>query len=662
MRPSVRALVLATFALAACDRSCTGFGTQDVERTAAEASRTAAPHVAGAVVAAEPPALPVGLAAYAWVDVQPLLTYAAATAGTTVADRRESLRDQLRLALRRGPSADLADRVKLDAIGAIALGVATDGAWVAALPSGAIDPPLASDAAPVELGSDVQLVSRGGTLYVGQGSALAAALAPNTTSVVPNEWTEAWASLPADSAIVVSLPASTALPESSGISRALLGISAGGEIRAVIGAADATLPGRWLGHVQSVVAEKVAAGRATAPAAARPWVELAARAVDALWSRVTVVEGHGLSTVSIAPPTCGTQLGYALSFGALIGLAADELGSGPGDRVFAPVAAELGEGCVTIPGPVPALPTRFVGLPGGDTTGESALVVADIGGLLRENLPTLFHLLPFSLPADAVAAAVGDAPLGLAGLGDPDGVAGLYIAGQEPIPAVVLSLPTGLAASLPIPTPAGVVREQRDGMGTVFTTPNAHALLDRTAPDGSPWAALVAAAGPRAVVGAFATRAAILTASDGAAADVSALQRADMVGLVLNADLGLSVLLYVPGAASEAAASTPAEIAAAFSDAAGGDASLMPDLTRMVVAEAVGSDIVRIRLGANPQMSRQLFGVGVAAGVGFALIGRISQQLPVPAPPAVRPLTPVAPSQAGQPSQAPSPNGKPPRQ
>jgi hypothetical protein len=69
----------------------------------------------------------------------------------------------------------------------------------------------------------------------------------------------------------------------------------------------------------------------------------------------------------------------------------------------------------------PRIPTSLAALAPTDASAPTVVVLGDVAALLRAELPTAFGLLPFALTHEAVAVAVGGAPLALRGLDDAEG-------------------------------------------------------------------------------------------------------------------------------------------------------------------------------------------------------------------------------------------------
>lgn len=523
-----------------------------------------------------------------------------------------------------------------------------------------------ADGGPTEtIDDDVQVAVRGGQLVVGEGPVFEAFLAGNAGPGFDGatDWPAGWAKLPEGAAVaayVPEQPEGTDLPDEwteMGLRRVLAAGGPSGRSVVAIDVEDDTKVRHFLGSAQRAVDSQLEQLRPMAPPFLQGWLSYIELVNRALWAQVSLDREGTITTLSVAAPRCGAGGGAIYALAALAWIGANE-GEELQPVAFQPVEQRIADDCAPIPGPAPNLPRRFAGMAGTDISGEQVLVLADIGGLLRANLTTFFHLLPFALHPDDVTEAMGPTPLGMAGLADPNGLLAVYAnIGNPPSGAGVL--PAGARGFLPIPVPPELVSEVVEDVGWVIAMPGMGAAPMRALDDTAPWARLEAALPEDAVLGVFGTRGTLDDLLSELPDDSRLVAESKLLAVSLTADLNIAFAFFVGADAPAVATATDADIerylaeAAAEMDDAEAEAlqALFAPVRDALVVEAVGADVVRIRLGRTGVQGRSLLVAGAVAAVAMReMAGGGSGPAEAPMP-----LEVTAPGSPGGPTGEPKP-------
>lgn len=605
----VGAATLLTLALAACSRGGGGDGdgsgepgalAQAVDRVAsAAADLTGRPGATARepVVAAMPDdllrVLPPGPTLVATLDVDAAFRVAASFSGGTSDEEVEEAREQLGATLaslvdEEFPELDFSAMSSAilavypagdDADGLI---VTQAGAYPGAPADGA--PPM-----PVEDGDETVVAVRGGILLVGQAPVVerAIALDDGAPRFAPADaWPEGWAvasDRPIFSLFVADVAAaSDALGndldgmQDAGIRRFAMSARAAGGLQAALDVEDAAAVTGPLAQAQSAYDRMMMQVRPIAPPVAQGWVRYLDLIHRAAWSQLQIERSGTVTTLELPDPACGTPFGYALLaavYAGAVDAAPPANGPAPTLETYDQAVADT---CGSIEGPAPSLPVEWTKLVTDPAADEQMLVLADVGALLRANLPTFFGLLPFALPHDDVREAMGANPLGLSGLDDADGdVAFLF--GNEPggRDQVTGVLPNGLFGLLPIPPSPDMVNTRVEGAGYVVGTTGADQRVAGTRDASSSWSVLAdglpADSAFVMLIPGDAVRE-LMTEFD---TEIAGLDQVTVGALSLSDTLSLSVHLHTTGD-SEALATGLRDAVAAFiteaAENAGGDA------------------------------------------------------------------------------------------
>ncbi len=316
----------------------------------------------------------------------------------------------------------LAARFDLLAAGDTAIAVFDDGWWISTTPRAFRSPPT-EGAAPVAIGDGTARAQlRDGRLYAWRGEA---ATAPAGTSLRGSfEQTNAgamatiWAPVPPERA---DTDDDLAAVRATGATSVVLAVAPNGALEVALIGATETDVRMALGRAQSWLSQTMGQLRGEASPAWQGAVGYGVLVGDALFHTLSVRETHGGAMVAMAAPTCGTALNNLAAM-ALIAGVAHVAARDPGVRPlpFVDTRGPIAGGCGAPMAP-PRIPTSLAALAPTDASAPTIVVLADVAALLRAELPTAFGLLPFALTHEAVADAVGGAPLALRGLDDAEG-------------------------------------------------------------------------------------------------------------------------------------------------------------------------------------------------------------------------------------------------
>lgn len=518
--------------------------------------------------------LPAGAAMYAAVDADALIGHYAATRGIEADEQRVLFGRQL------GPlfasddvPEELRGNIRLENARAIAM-----AAWEDDSIAVVTDPDVLSNA-PAEgellVIAETTVSVRGGRLFIGTGPQFAAMLegeAPRFN--LEASWSEGVAQLPTGASVVLALPTFSTLEEIpaalNSVRRVLFATGMGTESALVFDSdIDADLRG-YLGRAQQEATAGLEQMRMMAPPFAQAWVGYIDLVVKSLWSQVSLETEGTMTVLGIDAPRCGSigSLHLAALLAGVISAGATEL---QGPLVpFEPVEQRLQDGCAPVPGPRPNLPRSFAGMPGDGIDGDRVVAMMDLGALMRENLPTLFQLLPYSLHPDDVIEALGATPLGLNGLDDANGVLGGYVLNPmgQPEEAVVI-LPAGTAGYLPIPTPPGFTQSVVDDVGNVFAMEGSEELVEQRLDTESPWGRLVHSLPAGTVLSLAATQPMLAELASDLPQLPSLLRDAQVIAIAVDADLNLTAHFYVGTNAQVLEETTRQEIAESLEEALG---------------------------------------------------------------------------------------------
>lgn len=641
--------------------------------------------VAGQLPYARAAALPADAQAYAMVDLESILSEAVALApgAEDTDDVRTQLGEQVaQLLALDGVPPELRGRVHPERARTL-VAAAFDGddkagdedSWVVVTDVAVLSDPPSEGGPPVAITEGLQACVRGGELLLGNGPVYSA-LADGTRGGgfdLRAAWPEGAAASPGDASYLVFVPQQAPdadLPEAwteMGLRRMLVSGSPSGRNVVALDVDDDTAVRHFLGSAQAAVSERLTRVRPMTPPAGQGWLSYLELVDRALWSQISLAREGTTTTVAIAAPRCGRGGAAVYAIAALGWFGATE---GQVEPIpFRPVEQRIAEDCAVVPGPPPTLPARFAGMPGPDTAGEKLLVLADVGALLRANLPTLFHLLPFALHPDDVVEALGPTPLGLNGLADPAGVLAVYAEiGSAPAGAAVL--PSGARGFLPIPVPPGMVDELIDGTGWVLATPGMGAAPSRAPEPGSPWVRLEAALPDDAVLAVFGTRDALADLLREVPVEVSVIERSQLFAATLTAELGFSLAFFVGDGARAAADSVQADIDEAIERAtqdmgqeeSEAFATFIRPVRRAISVAAVGDDVVRVDIGRSGGQSRSMLVAGIAMGLVMQRAGaNLAEVFDPPRQVAPAPQVPPGPIQGVNPGTTGAVPGRPPK-
>jgi hypothetical protein len=392
-----------------------------------------------------------------------------------------------------------------------------DESFVLAVNPEALTTPPAEGAPPAPLSPDsgpVQVAMRNGLVLIGLGSSYTRAL--NLEPAQRLDFAASWpgGALPANTAFAGILIDGTSIPATAwqelgmtaGIRKGGIAMTSNMGITIALDTDDDSFVRNPIGAAQAFTASQLQTMRGTVPPAYQGWVDYLELVRQALWSRLRVERTGTVTSIRLLEAECGGMVG---NVGALIGIGGGigwAVSSGAAPAPYADVQARTGT-CGSMPGPAPHLPLSLTRLA---PASNGAIVLADLGGYLRYNLPTAFGVLPVALAPDAISTALGPNPLGLNGIGDAEGSGALAVAmptGGMGEPTGLAVLPPGTGALIP-PVPAGeAVTRVEPGLGWVIGDSEASlARLQSGFESANPWNVVLSTLPADSVIGAAVDR------------------------------------------------------------------------------------------------------------------------------------------------------------
>ncbi len=344
----------------------------------------------------------------------------------------------------------------------------------------------------------VQVANRDGVLLIGAGTAFTRALSRDLTSPAydPAEvWADGWNAMPEGALLRVFLPSVESLPQDArddigdlglgAVRRGAFGMSLDGTTVLLVDAETDEPLRRPFALAWRAVQQGLAQGRMLAPAPAQPWLAYAELVARGFFSHVTIDRVGTLTTLRIRPAACSPSplLPFALLTAAV---AAADSASADDSPPWSNLEAPLSATCAPVEGPGARAPLSLARLAPAELPANGAFVAFDLAGLAREELPSLFGLLPYSIEPAALTAALPASALGLAAWDTADGSGALFTdsdaaSGLGDFAAV---LPAAMATLLPAQLPPGITRTERPGIGLTFASGASAARLDAAAAAG----------------------------------------------------------------------------------------------------------------------------------------------------------------------------------
>lgn len=484
----------------------------------------------------------------------------------------------------------------------------------------------------------VQIARRGDHVIMGFGAGFTNALADGPR-FSPSEWPAGWDALPENPAFMVFVPTlgddpaamlrQLDLPEDLAFTRAAAGVRTDGAMGLALDIADATTIEQGLGAMALGTQQLVESLRGMAPPAYAGWVEYVELARRALLSQLTYERAGTVSTLTVPAAQCGVQFALPL----LVGAAYFGIEEGPGGSTANAPAWQnfdvaTADGCGALAGPAPGIPRSLARLAPPDPNVGGLMVFWDLGGTLRGMLPTMGNLLPVALDHGEIRQALGEAPLGLAGLDDAEGSGALYFQVEQPgrEGAGLLVAHRGLQGMLPAPENANA--SVRDGLGFVVVSEELAARVDAPFDATAAWPRTIAAL-PDDTVFAIGVDAGV--AGQGEPVPIPSVQAVVDATLVaamgITADYGVTARIFVDGDAAALATG----IEPGLREFAATMIQSVPESEREMVEPLVdlyldmfefgheGADIVTIEISLptdNPLL-RQSFMTGIGAAVAI---------------------------------------------
>lgn len=356
---------------------------------------------------------------------------------------------------------------------------------------------------PQTLGNpQVQMVGKDDVLVIGLGTGFTRALSrdPSTPGANPQAaWPEGWSGVPADAFVRVFAPNVSAMPPEAladlaelglgSVRKFAFGMSTDGSTTLLLDA-DSDAPIRHaLGQGQALVRDGINEMRAGAPATAQPWIQYLELVGNGLFANVRVERTGTVTSVAIPRSACAPSLLLPMAVIGTVAAAVEDNAGGEA-ATWTPPTVQLATSCATLPGPAPRLPRSLTRLAPATGDGQGALLLMDIAGVLRSELPTAFGLLPYSLRPEDVTAALGTNPIGLNSLADAEGSGAFYLdvaSIQMGMPQAAAVLPAGMAEMIPPAPDPTMVREVRPGVGLFMASTALAGRLNEAAAPTSPW-------------------------------------------------------------------------------------------------------------------------------------------------------------------------------
>ena len=178
-----------------------------------------------------------------------------------------------------------------------------------------------------------------------------------------------------------------------------------------------------LGRAQAYASFALGQLRSSAPVELQGFVTLATRWLEALWARIVLEPHPAGARVGLPTAACGHAPRTLFAAGAVAGLmSAAQHDEAALASPFHATEATITDGCVPAER-LSVLPLRHASLSALPPHVAEVLVLGDALAWVRSGAPDAFGLLPFALPPEGVATALGGRPLGMLSLHAPAGVA-----------------------------------------------------------------------------------------------------------------------------------------------------------------------------------------------------------------------------------------------
>jgi hypothetical protein len=322
-----------------------------------------------------------------------------------------------------------------------------------------------------------------------------------------------------------------------------------------------TLSGE-LGRAQAYASLALGQLRVSAPVELQGGVTLATRWLEALWATVVLDAQPSGARVALPRAACGGAPRTLLAAGTIAGLmsAAQHDAAAAPSPFVAPTASIL-EGCMP-PDAQPVIPRALAALSAMAPQRAEALLLGDALAWVRGMAPSAFGVLPFALPPETVATALGGRPLGMPSLTATAGVAiALHANGTRSA-----AMPSAMARWLGEGPTFSDSELQLLDAETLLLVPRGTSARDRLLADEAPaWVALVDALPPDTTGVLALSRASFLPVLQGPVADAGplgqALADAEVVAFYRRATGGLGLAVWPVEAGID-----PAELAADWPD------------------------------------------------------------------------------------------------
>ena len=540
--------------------------------------------------------------------------------------------------------------------------------------------------APLREGSSIQLARRGRLGILGTSAALERALALLSPSPTPSPdspplkalslsslpasepFDGAWEDAPilrvyasSGSELVPLIRNRLPLAELSDVKSFVFRVGARGALRlGVVGERSVLHHTLALAYERSLSSQP--SGENEVPRNLEGWTNWMNLVTQGAWARLRVSDGEdGIVNLDLRPVDCGSAARNVVVWSALwsgVSAVAEELASSraalearadagdatspesaPGDaaspsdaglftRTFSNVSMEFAENCDGIGRMSASLPVSY-GKLGADPGSAGVLLLADYGALIREALPTGFHVLPFALSSSTLSEAFGERPFGLSSLQATGADVVVYVeAGSSSSDKLLFfQIPSALSRFAP-PEVRGALRPGPGGMSRL-ASPVLDARLASSSRLG--WQPLLVSFRSDALASVTLNRVFLDALADSLDARTPRLSQVlselDSLSVVVGADLSLELMFRLRGSDADAADFVrrhQGELSEVMLELVGSmgesEATWIPvmfrtrfveSLATQVRLEAVGARDVRLTLGLS----------GRGLGVGFVGFG-----------------------------------------